>query len=165
VARHERALVLIGVARPDQGAGRLGPATPASSRLAVKPPERYVAEWLNVKQRVATQYDPASGRYTLPPSKHMRSPTREPGVCPGLFQVTKLLSADEKGRRQLRRGGGTLGRPPPIAGSKALSGFFSRGYIGNLVGSWIPALDGVLAKLEQAQSRGRRAWLLVRPRF
>jgi SAM-dependent methyltransferase len=130
----------------------LGPATPAELAARSETTERYVAEWLNAQAAGGyVTYDPASGRYTLPPEQaYALADEESPVFCPGLFQVTKAVwSADEKVADNFRRGGGTAWGDHHHCLFEGTERFFRAGYIGNLVGSWIPALDGVLAKLER----------------
>jgi len=71
-----------------------------------------------------------------------------PAFCPGLFQVTKAVwAADEKITKNFRDGGGTEWGAHHECLFEGTERFFRAGYIGNLVGAWIPDLDGVDAKL------------------
>ena len=57
-------------ARPLPGAGRRRPATPAELAERTGTDERYVREWLNAQAAGGyVDYDPATGRYTLPPEQ------------------------------------------------------------------------------------------------
>ena len=61
----------LGLYRALAGAGPLTPAELAPSAPATA--ERYVREWLNAQAAGGyVEYDPDSGRYTLPPSRRSR---------------------------------------------------------------------------------------------
>ena len=59
--------------------------------------------------------------------------------------------------RVLIRQRGRLGRSGPAGSARTVGRFFRRGYHNNLVASWLPALDGVAAKLERSTSAGATA--------
>src|SRR5215831_21387355 len=66
-----------------------GPLTPAELAERTGTAERYVREWLNAQAAGGyVDYDPDSGRYTLPP-EHAVALTDEssPAYVPGFFQI------------------------------------------------------------------------------
>src|SRR5580692_1221164 len=66
-----------------------GPQTPAELAKRTGTAERYVREWLNAQAAGAyVNYDPDSGRYTLP-TEHAIALTDEssPAYLPGFFQT------------------------------------------------------------------------------
>jgi 2-polyprenyl-3-methyl-5-hydroxy-6-metoxy-1,4-benzoquinol methylase len=128
----------------------LGPTTPAELAKRTETAERYVREWLDAQASGGyVTYDPATGRYTLPEEQAFAlAEEQSPAFCPGLFQVTKAIwAADEKIAKNFRDGGGTEWGHHHECLFEGTERFFRAGYIGNLVGSWLPALDGVEEKL------------------
>ena len=135
-------------------AGRSAPATA----------ERYVREWLNAQAAGGyVTYDADSGRFTLPPEQALAlADETAPRSCRARSRCIAAWCDDEpKIDAAFRTGGGRrLARAHPCL-FEGTERFFRPGYIGNLVSAWIPALDGVEAKLERgAQGRRRR----LRPR-
>jgi len=129
-----------------------GPVTPADLAHRTGTTERYVREWLNAQSAGGyVTYDPASGRFTLPPEQALAlADESSPASVPGLFHVTAAMwHGEEKMTENFRSGGGiTWGAQHPclFVGTER---FFRSGYIGHLVKAWLPALDGVTAKLER----------------
>jgi SAM-dependent methyltransferase len=129
----------------------LGPTTPAELAKRTETAERYVREWLNAQAAGGyVAYDPTTSRYTLPPEQAFAlAEELSPAFCPGLFQVTKAMwAADEKIAQNFRDGSGTEWGHHHECLFEGTERFFRSGYIGNLIGAWIPALEGVQAKLE-----------------
>jgi SAM-dependent methyltransferase len=114
-----------------------------ATRTATHP--RYVREWL-LNQAAANYvtYDPHTDRYSLPP---------EHGVvlaqAAGGFQtMMALVRATPRITTAFRTGGGMLWGEHDPGLFEGTERFFRPGYEQYLVQSWIPALDGVQAKLE-----------------
>src|SRR3954447_22533961 len=129
-----------------------GPLTAAELATRSECAERYCREWLNAQAAGGyLTYDPASGRYALPPeqSAALADPD-SPAFVPGLFQVTQAIWAAVPAlQERFKTGDGyAWGEQHPCL-FEGTERFFRSGYIGNLVSSWIPALDGVTAKLER----------------
>lgn len=122
-----------------------GPVTPAELAARTGTVERYVREWLlNQAAGGYITYDPASGRYTLPPE--------HAAVLPNLFGGYQCYlgaaRAEDRIAEAFRNGGGmTWGEHHPGV-HEGTERFFRVAYEALLVSSWIPALDGVAAKLE-----------------
>jgi 2-polyprenyl-3-methyl-5-hydroxy-6-metoxy-1,4-benzoquinol methylase len=129
----------------------LGPVTPAELAKRTETAERYVREWLDGQAAAGyVTYDAKAGRYTLPPEQAFALADEEsPAAVAGAFHVARAMwSALDKMEANFRSGGGLeWGHQHPCL-FEGTERFFRAGYIGNLVGSWIPALDGVKAKLE-----------------
>ena len=129
----------------------LGPVTPAELARRTETAERYVGEWLNAQAASGyVVYDAASGRYTLPPEQAFAfADDDSPASVPGAFSVARAMwSALDQMEANFRTGGGLeWGHQHPSL-FEGTERFFRAGYIGNLIGSWIPALEGVQAKLE-----------------
>jgi SAM-dependent methyltransferase len=113
--------------------------------------ERYVRDWL-VNQAAGgyLEYDSATQRYTLPP-EHAIALTDEnsPYFLGGAFQVTPpLIMAQDHITDLFRTGKGMAWGDHNHDLFPGAQRFWRSGYIGSLVNSWIPSLDGVKAKLE-----------------
>src|SRR5277367_480110 len=76
----------LGLYRAMAGAGPLS-ATELAERTGVA--ERYVREWLNAQAAGGfVEYDPDSGRYTLPPEQAVAlTDESSPAYLPGFFQI------------------------------------------------------------------------------
>jgi 2-polyprenyl-3-methyl-5-hydroxy-6-metoxy-1,4-benzoquinol methylase len=129
----------------------LGPVTPAELAARTETAERYVAEWLNAQAASGyVSYQPGTGRYTLPREQAFAlAEDDSPAAVAGAFSVARAMwNALDKMEANFRSGGGLeWGHQHPCL-FDGTERFFRAGYIGNLVGSWIPALEGVKAKLE-----------------
>jgi SAM-dependent methyltransferase len=132
-----------------------GPLTPAELASRTGTVERYVREWL-VNQAAGgyVDYDPGTGRYTLPPEHAIVLTDEEsPFYAGGGFYVVKaMLRAEERIREAFRAGGGMKwGEHDPdlFVGTER---FFRPGYATHLVADWIPAFDGLADRLEAGAS-------------
>jgi SAM-dependent methyltransferase len=129
-----------------------GPQTPAELAGSTDTAERYVREWLNAQAAGGyVEYDPGSGRYTLPPEQAVAL-TEESSAAylPGFFQLAVGSVLDSPRITAAARSGDGVGWHEH--GHDVLDGcerFFSPGYHANLVSAWLPALDGVVPKLER----------------
>jgi 2-polyprenyl-3-methyl-5-hydroxy-6-metoxy-1,4-benzoquinol methylase len=127
-----------------------GPVTAAELSKRTETAERYVGEWLNAQAASGyVVYEAASGRYTLPPEQAFAfADDDSPAAVTGAFSVARAMwTALDEMERNFRTGGGLeWGHQHPSL-FEGTERFFRAGYIGNLIGSWIPALDGVQAKL------------------
>jgi len=129
-----------------------GPATAAELAGRSGTAERYVQEWLDANAAGGyLTYDPATRRYTLPPEQAaVLADESSPAFATGLFQVIQACwSAVPRIEARFRTGGGLAWGEQDACLFEGTERFFRSGYVGNLVSSWIPALDGVKAKLEQ----------------
>ncbi len=132
-----------------------GPMT--SSELAQRSgcSERYVREWLNAQAAGQyVEYEPESGRYTLPP-EHVVALTDEssPAYLPGFFQIA-LGSVHDSPRVTdvAKTGAGTGWHDHVTDVHEGCERFFRPGYNAHLINEWLPALDGVVEKLESGAS-------------
>ena len=113
---------------------------------------RYVREWLsNQAAGGYVSYDAERDAFHLTPEQSFAlAQEGSPAFIPGAFQVATAAIKDEEkiGRAFVQRNG--VGwhehHPDLFAGTER---FFRPGYAANLISSWIPALDGVQAKLER----------------
>jgi SAM-dependent methyltransferase len=129
-----------------------GPTTPEelASRTGTELP--YAREWLNAQAAGQfVEYDGATGRYTLPP-EHAVALTDEssPAYLPGFFQIALGTARDSHRVVASARGTDGLGWHEHNGDvHEGCERFFRPGYAANLVAAWLPALDGVVARLEE----------------
>ena len=114
--------------------------------------ERYLREWLS--HQAASNYlsyDPASGRFALPPEQAMVFAIEDsPVYMIGAFDsVAAQMDNQDKVQQAFRAGGGVAWGDQASCLFCATARFFKPGYQANLVAHWLPALDGVVAKLER----------------
>ena len=129
-----------------------GAVTPAELAKRTELSERYVREWLNAQASGGyVTYDATNGKFTLPPEQATAlADSESPAFIAGLFQVTAAMWAGEsKIAANFRTGGGLEWAHQHPCLFEGTERFFRSGYIGNLMSAWIPALDGVQAKLTQ----------------
>jgi SAM-dependent methyltransferase len=132
-----------------------GPLTPAELADRTGTAERYVREWLNAQAAGDyVTYDPESGRYTLPPEQAVAlTDDTSPAYLPGFFQLALGSVLDSPKITEAMRSGAGFGWH--AHGHDVFEGcerFFRPGYNAHLVAEWLPALDGVVAKLERGVS-------------
>jgi SAM-dependent methyltransferase len=114
--------------------------------------ERYVREWLrNQAAGGYIIYDPDSGRYTLPDEHALALADEDsPFYILGVYDSIASLYADEDQLLEAFRSGQGMGwHEHDHRLFRGTERFFRPGYRGHLVSEWIPALDGVQAKLER----------------
>ena len=127
------------------------PVTPAQLAAKTSTNERYVREWLNANAASGyITYDAASQTYTLPPEQALAlAIENSPAFVPGAFQIISSLFHDTgKIEDAFRTGKGVGWHEHHHDLFHGTERFFRPGYIANLTSSWIPALDGVEAKLQ-----------------
>ena len=134
----------LGLYRAMAGAG---PLTPAELATRTGARERYVREWLSAQAAGGyVTYDPATGRFTLPPEQAFLLIDAD---LPGAFQLSVGSIRDEPKITDAFRTGAGVGWHEHDAGVyEGCERFFRPGYAMNLVSQWIPALDGVKTRLE-----------------
>jgi 2-polyprenyl-3-methyl-5-hydroxy-6-metoxy-1,4-benzoquinol methylase len=135
-----RALASGGALTADELAERTGTA------------ERYVREWLNAQAAGGfVAYDPDRERYTLPPEQAVALTDEDsPAYLPGFFQIALGSVIDSPRIIEKVRSGEGLGWGEHVHDvHEGCERFFRPGYNAHLIAEWLPALDGVVAKLEQ----------------
>ena len=134
----------LGLYRAMAGAGPMSPADLAK-RTGAR--ERYVREWLSAQAAGGyVTYEPATGRFTLPPEQAFLLLDAD---LPGAFQLSIGSVRDEPKISDAFRTGAGVGWHEHDAGVyEGCERFFRPGYAMNLVSQWIPALDGVKARLD-----------------
>jgi SAM-dependent methyltransferase len=114
--------------------------------------ERYVREWLNGQAAGGyVEYDPDSGRYTLPPEHAIAlAQPDSPAYLPGFFQIALGSVSDSHHIVDVAREGDGFGWGEHTHDvHEGCERFFRTGYNTHLIDSWLPALDGVGEKLER----------------
>jgi 2-polyprenyl-3-methyl-5-hydroxy-6-metoxy-1,4-benzoquinol methylase len=128
------------------------PVTPAELAERTGTRERYVREWLC--QQAASgyvEYDPQRGTFRLPPEQALALGYDDsPVFIPGAFQLLSAMVRDEPAITERFRTGEGMGwhehHPDLFEGTER---FFRPGYVAHLVPEWIPALEGVEARLRE----------------
>jgi 2-polyprenyl-3-methyl-5-hydroxy-6-metoxy-1,4-benzoquinol methylase len=129
-----------------------GPMTVAELAAAAGLNERYLREWLSHQAASNyVSYDPATQKFTLPPEQAMVFAIEEsPVYLLGAFAcMASLLDNQAKVEPAFRTGDGVGWGDQAGCLFCAVARFFRPGYHNNLVGNWLPALDGIVAKLER----------------
>ena len=127
-----------------------GPGTVPEIARRAEIAERYAREWLNGQAAAGyVQYDAATEQFSLTPEQRIAFTDPEsPANIPGMFQIVAALwAAEPQIAERFRSGEGYAWgehHPHLFEGTER---FFRAGYIGNLVNSWLPALDGVVERL------------------
>lgn len=137
----------LGLYRAMAGAG---PMTPAEVAKQTNTDERYVREWLNANAASGyVTYDAVSRRYELPPEQALALTVEDsPAYLPGAFQIISACFKDEPKITQAFRTGDGVGWHEHDANLFfGTERFFRPNYASNLIHSWIPALEGIEAKL------------------
>ena len=128
---------------------RAGSLTPAELADRTGTAERYVREWLSAQAaRGYVSYD-GDGRFSLP-DEHAVPLTDEtsPACVIGAFEIAvgSVYATDTIAER-FRTGDGFAWGAHDEHVLGGCERFFRPGYLNNLASAWIPALDGVEAKL------------------
>jgi SAM-dependent methyltransferase len=114
--------------------------------------ERLIREWLaNQTAGGYITYDPTNGKYSLPPEQAMAlADENSPVYLLGAYQAIRSYFKDEDKFVEMFKSGKGLKwgeHHHDLFEGTAL--FYKPNYVGNLVSSWIPSLDGVEEKLKQ----------------
>jgi SAM-dependent methyltransferase len=137
----------LGLYRAMAGAGSLSPAELAERTGTV---ERYVREWLSAQAATGYVTYEGDGRFSLP-DEHALPLTDEtsPACVIGAFE-TALASVHSTDRltEAFRTGAGVGWGEHHHDLFEGCERFFRPGYQANLVTTWLPALQGIVPKLE-----------------
>ena len=129
-----------------------GPATAAELARRTGTAERYVKEWLDAQASGGyVVYAKNTQTYELPPERAAAlADDLSPAFVPGMFQIMQAMwSAVDHMVDKFKTGHGhAWGEHHPCL-FEGTERFFRAGYRGNLVSSWLPALDGAVGRLER----------------
>ncbi len=125
------------------------PATPGEVAVEAGVAERYVREWLAGQAAGGyVTYDPSSGRYSLTEEQaFLLADTAGMQAASAFLCPVAVAKNVERITEAVRTGAGFPWHEHDPALFEGVERFFRPGYAMNLVSSWIPALDGVEARL------------------
>ncbi len=135
-----------------QAMAGLGACTSAALAEVTGVRERYVREWLaNQAAGGYVVYDPAKRTYALPPAQAMvLAQDESPVFMAPAFDVAASFWLDEDQIVETFRSGEGLGwhahNHRLFCGTES---FFRTGYRAHLVAAWLPALDGMVERLQR----------------
>jgi len=132
-----------------------GGLTPAALAQKTHTDERYVHEWLSAQAAAGyVDYDPGSGTFCLNEVQTLAfADESSPAHFLGGFQVTRSMYKDlDKVVDAFKSGKGVGWHEHDADLFCGTERFFRTGYNANLVPAWIPALEGVDAKLRKGAS-------------
>ena len=135
-----------------RGLAGAGPLSPGELAARTGTAERYVREWLNAQAAGGyVTYDPESGCYTLPPEQTVAlTESDSPAYLPGFFQIALGSVIDSPEIVERAKSGDGFGWHEHVHDvHEGCERFFRPGYNAHLVGEWLPALEGVVEKLQR----------------
>lgn len=127
-----------------------GPSTPAELAERTGTDAHYAREWLNAQAAgMFVAYDVATARYHLPPEQAVAlADESSPAFVGGLFQIAHGTACDAHRIVEVARTGDGVGWGDHNADVHiGCERFFRPTYTAHLIADWLPALDGVVAKL------------------
>jgi SAM-dependent methyltransferase len=128
-----------------------GPMTPAELAKKTGTAERYVREWLSAQAAGGyVTYDATTQTFALPDEQAMAlAVENSPAFIPGAYQIIASVILDEpKIREAFKTGSGVGWHEHNCNLFEGTERFFRPGYSAHLISEWIPALDGMEAKLK-----------------
>lgn len=130
----------------------IGPASPAEMAQAAGAAERYVREWLAAQAAAGyVEYDRKTGQFSMSPEQSMVfADEGGPAFMAGGFELLAAMFRDEAKVTDVFRSGKGLGwHEHDSCLFRGTERFFRPGYNANLTSAWIPALEGVEARLDK----------------
>ena len=127
------------------------PATAEALAKRTGTDARYLREWLSCQAASGyVQYDGASDSFSMTEEQALALAVEgSPAFIPGAFQIAVAqFKAIPKMTQALKTGVGVGWHEHDAALFHGTERFFRPGYAANLVGQWLPSLDGVDAKLK-----------------
>jgi ubiquinone/menaquinone biosynthesis C-methylase UbiE len=129
-----------------------GPLTSAALAERTDCAERYVREWLGSQVAAAyVEYDPEADAYKLP-AEHaavLADPDSPTLVTPAFNIPASMWADEEQAIEAFRTGEGVPWGAHPERLFCGVAAFYRNAYRAALVPQWLPALDGVVERLEQ----------------
>jgi SAM-dependent methyltransferase len=129
-----------------------GPMTPGELATKAKVAERYVREWLSHQAASGyLSYDTSTGRFALPPEQAMvfAEPDSPVYLTAGFDLAAVMMENEALVEPAFRTGKGVGWGNQSRCLFCTTARFFRPGYHNNLIASWLPALDGIVTKLER----------------
>ena len=114
--------------------------------------ERYLREWLGCQAGAGyVDYEPSTGKFALSEEQALvfADPDSPVYILGAFDNAVSGIENQPKVQAAFRTGQGVAWADQASCMFCAVAKFFRPGYRANLVQSWLPALDGVVAKLEQ----------------
>lgn len=133
-----------------------GPMTPEDLAGKSGTNPRIIREWLNAQAAGGiVTYDESTGKYTLPDEQALAlTDESSPAYIAGGYQIlTGLFKDEEKIISAFKTGKGLGWGDHHHYLFQGTERFFKPNYVANLTSSWIPALEGVEAKLKQGGAK------------
>lgn len=131
---------------------RSGPMTPADLARETEVDERYAREWLSAQAASGfIEYDDETNRFFMSPEQEMALANEDsPVYVASAFELIASAYIDEpKITHAFITGEGVGWDQHHECLFRGTERFFRPGYRANLVQSWLPALNGVVEKLER----------------
>ena len=128
-----------------------GPSDVESLARLTETDPRYLREWLSAQAASGyVQYDAATQRFSLSEEQSFAlAQEGSPAFIPGAFQIAVAqFKAIPKMMQAMRTGLGLGWHEHDTALFHGTERFFRPGYAANLVSNWLPALEGVEARLK-----------------
>lgn len=128
-----------------------GPQTPGELAERTGHPERYLREWLSAQAASSyCHYDPATGRFHLDEVQAacLADDSAPTFLAGGMLVATSIAKDEERITEAFRTGSGVPWGDHHRDLFDGTLRFFRPGYVANLVDSWLPALDGVVDRLQ-----------------
>ncbi len=129
-----------------------GPLSSSELAQRTETSERYVREWLSAQAAGGyIAYDSDSGCYSLAPEQAVAlTDSDSPAYLPGFFQIALGSVIDSPKIVEKARSGAGFGWHEHVHDvHEGCERFFRPGYNAHLIAEWLPALDGVVEKLER----------------
>ena len=128
-----------------------GPATAGELAGRLGLAERYVREWAMAQAANGyVTFDASGERFSLSPEQAMVFALEDsPLYLAGAFElVAAMIEGEAKVEAGFRTGAGVTWGESSSCLFCAVGAFFRPGYVNGLVQSWLPAIDGMLPRLE-----------------
>lgn len=128
-----------------------GPATAGELAGRLGLAERYVREWaLAQAANGYVSFDPEGERFSLSPEQAMIFGVEDsPLYLAGAFDLAaEMIAGEQKVEEGFRTGAGVAWGDSSACLFCAVGAFFRPGYVNGIVDAWLPALDGMLPRLQ-----------------
>ena len=128
-----------------------GPATAGDLAARLGLAERYVREWaLAQSANGYVMFDPGTEQFSLSPEQAMVFAVKDsPLYLEGAFELAAaMIEGEPKVEQGFRSGEGVAWGESAGCLFCAVGAFFRPGYVNGIVQAWLPALDGMLPRLE-----------------